>query len=108
MIPLVLSLIASISLATANPPSERSLRVTLWVRHCVHEPSDLKRLKFNRDNAYFQKIEELTRVALQKCPGNFMVGCTDLHGSLATSRIWCQRMSSTSSTCPHCCRKCAT
>ena len=56
--------------------------VTSWIRHCVHEPADVKRLQFSRDNVYFQKIEELTRVALQKCAGKFMVGYTDLHGSL--------------------------
>ena len=62
--------------------------VTSWIRHCVHEPADVKRLQFSRDNVYFQKIEELTRVALQKCAGKFMVGYTDLHGSLDCAADW--------------------
>src|ERR1019366_9027795 len=53
--------------------------VTSWIRHCVQGEADVKGLKFSRDNVYFQKMEELTRVALQKCAGKFMVGYTDLH-----------------------------
>jgi hypothetical protein len=62
--------------------------VTSWVRHCVREPADSQRLKFSRDNVYFRKIEELTRVALQKCAGQFLVGYTDLHGSLDCAADW--------------------
>jgi len=62
--------------------------VTSWIRHCVHDRAGVKNLKFSRDNVYFQKIEELTRVALQKCPGKFMVGYTDLHGSLDCAADW--------------------
>lgn len=62
--------------------------VTSWIRHCVQEGADVKRLKFSRDNVYFQKIEELTEVALQKCAGKFMVGYTDLHGSLDCAADW--------------------
>jgi len=62
--------------------------VTSWVRHCVHERADVKRLRFSRDSAYFQKIEELTRAALEKCAGKFMVGYTDLHGSLDCAADW--------------------
>ena len=62
--------------------------VTSWVQHCIHERVDVKRLKFSRDNVYFRKIEELTRVALQKCAGKFMVGYTDLHGSLDCAADW--------------------
>src|SRR5208337_1931618 len=42
--------------------------VTSWIRHCVHDWDDLERLKFRRDNEYFQGIEKLTQVALRKCP----------------------------------------
>jgi len=62
--------------------------VTSWVRHCVHDWSDLRQVKFSRDNAYFKKIDEMTRIALQKCPGEFMVGYTDLHGSLDCVADW--------------------
>ena len=62
--------------------------VTSWIRHCVHEPADMGNLKFSSDNVYFRKIEELTRVALQQCAGRFMVGYTDLHGSLDCAADW--------------------
>jgi hypothetical protein len=62
--------------------------VTSWIRHCVHDWDDLQGLKFSRDNEYFRGIEDLTRVALEKCPGRFMVGYTDLHGSLDCVADW--------------------
>ena len=62
--------------------------VTSWVLHCVHGWDDIHRLNFSRDNEYFRGIEELTRVALEKCSGKFMVGYTDLHGSLDCVADW--------------------
>ena len=62
--------------------------VTSWVQHCLHDWGDVAKVRFSRDNAYFRKIEELTRVALAKCPGQFMVGYTDLHGSLDCAADW--------------------
>lgn len=62
--------------------------VTSWVKHCVHEPGDVAKLKFDTGNAYYRGIEELTRVALEKCAGQFMVGYTDLHGSLDCVADW--------------------
>jgi hypothetical protein len=62
--------------------------VTSWIRHAVHNWDDLRLLEFDRQNEYFQGIEDLTRVALEKCPGQFMVGYTDLHGSLDCVADW--------------------
>jgi hypothetical protein len=62
--------------------------ITSWALHLVENWDDLKRIKFHRDNAYFRGIEELTRVALEKCAGKFMVGYTDLHGSLDCVADW--------------------
>jgi hypothetical protein len=62
--------------------------VTSWIRHCIHDWNDLQRVKFSRDNEYFRGIEDLTRVALEKCAGKFMVGYTDLHGSLDCVADW--------------------
>ncbi len=62
--------------------------VTSWVRHCIHDWDDLNRLAFCAENAYFKKIGELTRLALDKCEGRFMVGYTDLHGSLDCVADW--------------------
>lgn len=62
--------------------------VTSWIDHCIRDWDDVNRLKFSCDNVYYQKIEELTRVALQKCAGQFMVGYTDLHGGLDCAADW--------------------
>ena len=62
--------------------------VTSWIRHCIHDWDDVARLKFSRDNVYFRKIEELTRLALEKCDGRYLVGYTDLHGSLDFAMDW--------------------
>lgn len=62
--------------------------VTSWIRHCVNDWDDAARLVFSTDNPYYRKIEELTRVALQKCGGQFLVGYTDLHGSLDCAADW--------------------
>ena len=43
--------------------------VTSWIRHCIHDWNDVHDLTFSRDNVYFQKIGELTRIALDKSPG---------------------------------------
>jgi hypothetical protein len=62
--------------------------VTSWIQHPVHDWNDLDHLRFSRDNEYYQGIERLTQVALEKCPGKFMVGYTDLHGSLDCVADW--------------------
>jgi hypothetical protein len=62
--------------------------VTSWIRHPIKNWGDERQLKFSRENEYFMKIEELTRVALEKCAGRFMVGYTDLHGSLDCVADW--------------------
>ena len=62
--------------------------VTSWVTHCIHDWDDIQRLKFSQDNEYYRGIENLTRVALEKCSGKFMVGYTDLHGSLDCVADW--------------------
>ena len=62
--------------------------VTSWVNHCVRDWDDIQRLKFDCNNEYYRGIEELTRAALEKCAGKFMVGYTDLHGSLDCVADW--------------------
>ena len=62
--------------------------VTSWIRHGVHAWDDIAKLKFSTENEYFRGIENLTRVALEKCAGKFMVGYTDLHGSLDCVADW--------------------
>lgn len=62
--------------------------VTSWIKHCVHGPEDVRKLGFNPENVYFKKIGELTRLALAQCAGRYMVGYTDIHGSLDCVADW--------------------
>jgi hypothetical protein len=54
----------------------------------VREGAPLCSLVIPVHPVYYRKIEELTRVALAKCAGKFMVGYTDLHGSLDCVVDW--------------------
>ncbi len=62
--------------------------VTSWIHPCIHDWEDIPRINFSRENEYFRGIEELTRVALETCAGRYMVGYTDLHGSLDCVADW--------------------
>ncbi len=62
--------------------------VTSWSTPIVHDWDDLERLHFDPENAYFQKLDELTRCALERCQGRFMVGYTDLHPGLDCAAAW--------------------
>jgi len=62
--------------------------VTSWIRHCIHDWDDSAKLRFDTQNVYYRKIEEMTALALQKCGRDFMVGYTDLHGSLDCVADW--------------------
>lgn len=56
--------------------------VTSWAEPILESYDHLAELKFNPENEYFKKLESMTRYALERCPGKFMVGYTDLHPGL--------------------------
>lgn len=62
--------------------------VTSWSIPFVRHWSDIEKLTLEPDNVYFRKLEELTECALQKCPGKFLVGYTDLHPGLDCVAAW--------------------
>ncbi len=62
--------------------------VTSWSKPFVQAWDDMARLKLDRQNKYFTKLEEITRVALEQCPGKFMVGYTDLHPGVDCAAAW--------------------
>lgn len=62
--------------------------VTSWIQHCIHDWEDASKLRFDPQNAYYRKIEEMTALALQRCGTDFLVGYTDLHGSLDCVADW--------------------
>jgi hypothetical protein len=62
--------------------------VTSWSIPAVRGWGDMARLKLNMQNVYFKKLDEMTRIALERCPGQFMVGYTDLHPGVDCAAAW--------------------
>lgn len=62
--------------------------VTSYSVPFVKEWDDIRKINFNKDNPYFRKIREMTRIALEKCEGKFMVGYTDLHPGMDCVAAW--------------------
>jgi hypothetical protein len=62
--------------------------VTSWSVPAVREWDDMTRLKLDMQNVYFKKLDEMTRIALERCPGQFMVGYTDLHPGVDCAAAW--------------------
>lgn len=62
--------------------------VTSWSSPLVRDWEDVENLKLDIRNEYFTKLEELTRCALERCPGKFLVGYTDLHPGLDCAAAW--------------------
>lgn len=55
--------------------------VTSWAKSLKAAKSFPDNITFNQNSEYLHKLNELTDVALEKCPGNFLVGYTDVHPS---------------------------
>jgi hypothetical protein len=62
--------------------------VTSWSIPAVRDWDDMARLKLDMQNVYFKKLDEMTRIALERCPGQFMVGYTDLHPGVDCAAAW--------------------
>ena len=62
--------------------------VTSWSIPLVRGWDDVEKLVLDMDNEYFRKLEELTKSALEQCPGKFLVGYTDLHPGLDCVAAW--------------------
>jgi len=62
--------------------------VTAWSKPLINNWDDVGQLRLNLDNPYFKKLEELTRVAIDKCRGRALVGYTDLHPGVDCAAAW--------------------
>ncbi len=62
--------------------------VTSWSKPIVRDWDDVGSLELDMDNVYFKKIEELTRHALDRCEGRYLVGYTDLHPGIDCAAAW--------------------
>lgn len=60
---------------------------TSWAAPIIETWDDAERLNL-QDNEYYRKIGELTSCALERCPGKFMVGYTDLHPGIDCLAAW--------------------
>ncbi len=60
---------------------------TSWAEPAIAGWRDIGGIAFSR-NGYYAKILELTREALDRCPGSFMVGYTDLHPGMDCLAAW--------------------
>lgn len=62
--------------------------VTSYSIPLIKEWGEIGKIKFDWGNPYLKKIDELTRLALEKCTGKFMVGYTDLHPGMDCVAAW--------------------
>jgi hypothetical protein len=62
--------------------------VTTFSIPIVKEWDDIGKIKLNKQNKYFKKLDELTELALEKCTGKFMVGFTDLMPGMDCVAAW--------------------
>lgn len=62
--------------------------VTSWSIPLVRDWNDIEHLKLDMENAYFRKLEDLTKCALEEAGGKFLVGYTDLHPGLDCVAAW--------------------
>ena len=63
--------------------------VTSWYHEIVHDyGTDMSKINFSKDNVFYKKILELTKVALEKCENKYLVGYTDIHPGLDCALAW--------------------
>lgn len=62
--------------------------VTSYSVPMVREWSDIQKIRFDENNPYLRKIEEMTALALEKCAGRCLVGYTDLHPGMDCVAAW--------------------
>lgn len=53
--------------------------VTSYAKPIIEDWLELDRIKLDLNNPYFKKVEEMTRAALERNQGKYLVGYTDLH-----------------------------
>lgn len=62
--------------------------VTAWSVPLVETEEDIERIELDMENEYFQTLEAMTRLALERCEGRYLVGYTDLHPGLDCVAAW--------------------
>jgi hypothetical protein len=62
--------------------------VTAYSIPLVKSWDDLSKVRFDPENPYYKKIDEMTGLALQRCSGKALIGYTDLHGGIDCAAAW--------------------
>ena len=62
--------------------------VTAWSVPLVETEEDVDRVELDMENEYFRTLEAMTRLALERCPGRYLVGYTDLHPGIDCVAAW--------------------
>jgi len=62
--------------------------VTSYAKPIVHDWDDMATLRLDTENPYLKKIDEITRVAIERAPGQFLIGYTDLHPGIDCAAAW--------------------
>lgn len=62
--------------------------VTSYYNPIITDWTDMDRIAFSQDNPFWQKLEELTDHALERCSGKYLIGYTDLHPGLDCAAAW--------------------
>lgn len=56
--------------------------VTAWVHPCIDDLENCPSLRIQWDNKYFKAVEAMTRCALERAEGKFMVGYTEMYAGI--------------------------
>ena len=64
------------------------MEVTSYSIPSVKNWEDINNIRFDKNNPYFKKLEEMTLLALEKCDGRYLVGYTDLHAGMDCVAAW--------------------
>lgn len=62
--------------------------VTSWSKPYINDWEQITQLTLDKQGIYFTKLEELTRLALERCVGRALVGYTDLHPGVDCVAAW--------------------
>lgn len=62
--------------------------ITSWARPAIHDPAQAAHIRFDEQNPYLVQLEHMTRVALEKAPGRFLVGMTSWGPGIDCVAAW--------------------
>lgn len=64
------------------------MAVTSYYQPIIADWSEMDNISLSTNNPFWQKLEEMTDYALERCKGKYLVGYTDLHPGLDCAAAW--------------------